>query len=260
MEKQAVKIFISYAEKDKEFYDELVEFIAPMRREGSIETWDMSQVMPGDEWELTAEEELEKAQVILFLVSPSLMGNDYFHEVELKNALKRESRDEVVVVPILIRPTLVRGTPLGKFQMIPRKFQSISTSNDRDTAWHEAVISLKRVVESIQNSTIELAPKKVPPVIDSNFSYDIFEEARAKIAEGNIENALKMLLADKIVKQLDEHNGLILLYSRFNILQKDQRNGIITRGDADVGFAQVNYSLLQTINHLQEVASQYEQT
>lgn len=260
MEKQAVRVFISYAEKDKDFYDELIEFITPMRREGLIESWDISQIMPGDEWEVTAAKELDKAQIILFLVSPSLMGSDYFHEVELKNALKRESRDEVVIVPILIRPTLVRGTPLGKFQMIPRKFQSISTSDDRDTAWHETVISLKRVVESIQNNSIQLTPKKVPPVIDNNFSYDIFEQARIKIGEGNIENALKLLLADKIIKELDEHNGLILLYSRFNILQKDQRNGIITRGDADIGFAQVNYSLLQTINHLQEVASEYEQT
>lgn len=260
MEKQAVKVFISYAEKDKEFYEELIEFTAPMRREGLIGLWDMSQVMPGEEWEVVAKKELEKAQIILFLVSPSLIVSDYFHDVELEIALKRESRDEVVIVPVLIRPTLVRGTPIGKFQMIPRKFQSISTSEDRDTAWHEAVISLKRVVESIQNNSIQLEAPKAIPVIDDNFSNDIFDHARTEIGRGNSENALKMLLSNKTIKQLDENNGLILLYSRLNLLQKDQNSGIISNGDANIGFAQVNHSLLQTINHLQEIATEYEQT
>jgi len=257
---QPVKIFISYVQKDEEYKEELMEFLAPMRRQGVVEIWNDVDVQAGDKnREETIAKELKAAQIIILLVSPSLLNANDIYERELKPAIERSDRNEVVVVPVLIRPTDIYGTPLGKFQMIPRKFQSVSSWEDRDMAWQEVTQSLKRVVEAIQDNSLQLESPRVAPVITGTISQDIFDEARTKIAENKTEEVLKMLLADENIKKLDQNNGLILMYARFNSLNSDKLNGIISHADATLGFSQVNHTLLQMISILEKMATEYEQ-
>lgn len=262
MEKQAVKIFISYAEKDKEFYEELMEFTAPMRREGSIELWDSSQLMPGDVVEDAIKNKLNDAQVILFLVSPSLLNSDDIHQNELLVAIERYERKQVVIVPVLVRPTYTEDTPLSKFRILPDRYEPIAKSHDRDEAWLKVVESLKYLVISIQNNYVKLKAKTfVEKKADNSglqFSTNIFETAKLKLSQGEPEQALKILVADGNVKQSDTYNNLLLLYARFHSLEKDKLKGIISHTDAKIGFNQVNDSLLQTIDRLQEIAAEHE--
>lgn len=259
MENQPVKIFISFAKKDEQFNEELLEFLSPMRRQNLVEVWNNDNIQIGEMREGAIEKALKAAQIIILLVSPSLLKSNDIYERELKPSIHRSERQEVVVFPILIRPTDIYGTPLGKFQMVPRKFQSVSSWEDRDMAWQEVTQSLKKVVNSIQDNSIQLENPRAALVINSPISQDIFEKAKSKIAEGKIEHALKMLLADENIKKLDENNGLILTYARLNLLTKDKREGIISHADANIGFSQVNVSLLQMIANLQEMATEYEQ-
>lgn len=259
MENKPVKIFISYAKKDQLYKEELMEFLAPMRQQKLVEIWHNENIQAGEIWERVIEKELKAAQIIIFLVSPSLLNSNDIYERELKPALQRSDRQEVVILPVLIRPTDIYGTPLGKFQMIPRKFQSVSSWKDRDMAWQEVTQSLKTIAESIQDNSVQLENPRAVPVINSAISQGIFEKAKTKIGEGKIEQALKMLLADENIKKLDENNGLILTYARLNLLNKDKRHGIISQADANIGFSQVNVSLLQMIANLQDMATEYEQ-
>jgi len=44
---QPIKVFVSYSRKDKEYKEELLEFLAPMRRNDIIQIWNDKDILPG---------------------------------------------------------------------------------------------------------------------------------------------------------------------------------------------------------------------
>jgi len=100
---QPVKVFVSYSRKDKEYKEELLEFLAPMRRNDIIQLWNDKDIVPGEQWEDELLERLTTADIVIFLVSPSLLNSDYILRVEIKGAMERHKKGELVIIPILVR-------------------------------------------------------------------------------------------------------------------------------------------------------------
>ncbi len=69
-------VFYSYSHKDEDLRDELDTHLKLLKREGFISTWYDRKILPGDEWDHVINENLNAAEVILFLVSHSQCGSD----------------------------------------------------------------------------------------------------------------------------------------------------------------------------------------
>src|SRR5262245_7403802 len=114
-----IKGFISYAHRDKRYFDEFRVFLKAMEREGLLEAWNDRKIPPGGEWEGAIDQNLESAQIILLLISAYFINSDYCYCLELTQALDRHNSNQSVVVPILIRPCDWHKSPFAKLKPLP---------------------------------------------------------------------------------------------------------------------------------------------
>src|SRR5690348_3042969 len=100
----AIKIFFCYAHEDELFLDKLKKYLSPLQRQGLIDVWYDRDISAGQEWEPELIKHLNKAQIILLLISPDFMNSDYCYSIEMKRAIKRHEHREATIIPVILRP------------------------------------------------------------------------------------------------------------------------------------------------------------
>ena len=139
------KIFISYSKADYLHLQKLENHLSVLKRNGNISTWNCRKLLPGEKWDGKIKNELEEADIILFLVSDDFLATDYIWDIEIKRAIEREEEGTATVVPIIVRSCMWEDSPLGVYTTAPGKALVISTAPDIDTAWTEAVRNLAKI-------------------------------------------------------------------------------------------------------------------
>ena len=122
--------------------------------------WHGRMLQPGDEWEHRVGEQLELADIILLLISPSFASSDYCWGVEAKRALERHEQGSAVVVPILVRPAAGwADTPLGRLQALPRDARPIASWDTRDEAYQDIAQALRDLARGSSRKTAHSGPE-----------------------------------------------------------------------------------------------------
>src|SRR5216110_1143062 len=114
----SIKIFISYAHEDEPLLREVEKRLSLLKRQGVINVWHDHNIQAGVEWEPEIATRLDDARIILLLVSPDFLASDYCYSVEMKGALERHERGDVLVIPIILRPIHWQSTPFCKLQAL----------------------------------------------------------------------------------------------------------------------------------------------
>lgn len=154
-----MRVFLSYAHEDEEHRRALEEHLAFLRRTFNLELWHDRLIKPAEEWEPRISEELERADLILLLVSPSFANSEYCWGVETKRALERHRQGDALVVPILVRP--VSGwsdTPLGKLQALPAEAKPVSSWGNSDEAYVSIATGLRSLIQAAPGAGVYLEP------------------------------------------------------------------------------------------------------
>jgi hypothetical protein len=115
------RIFYSYAHEDAEWRQRLETYLAPLKQQKKIVEWHDRQIQPGANWDAEINENLDLSDLILFLVSPDFIASDYIFGVEVDRALARLKRQEVKVVPVLLRPCLWTDSRFSELQFTLRR-------------------------------------------------------------------------------------------------------------------------------------------
>ncbi len=147
--RKGVKLFISYAHKDEDFKDELRAHLSGLKQKGLIKEWDDRAILPGQVWDDEIKQNLNEADIILFLVSSAFMASGYINDVELKRAIARHKKGEVLIIPIVVRACDLSSLAISKFQALPKNAKPISSWDDPDEAYVDVVQQLKRVIKNI---------------------------------------------------------------------------------------------------------------
>ncbi len=247
-----IKLFISYAHEDEGYKNELEKHLITYKRNGTIESWDDREILPGKEWEEEIRHQIENSQLILFLISPDFISSEYINDVELKKAFDRYRKREVMMIPIIIRPADFSSLEISKFQALPKDGRPISTWEDKDEAWLDVVKQLKKVFKSLNDDNLKLkksAPANPPNQMDENEVQNTKQEVIDKITNGQTEDAIKILLkSSKESNNSDLYNQVIMLSARFNNLKRSKSTGIISDGDSQRSLAQINNSVLYILD------------
>ncbi len=140
-------VFFSYAHRDKGFRDRLEEHLSNLKYRGLITTWYDREISAGEEWAQQIDLSLNKAHVILLLISASFMASEYCYSIEMRRALERHEQQEAVVIPILLRPVLYTDAPFAKLQMLPTNGKPIVLWRDRDSAFVDIAYAIERVAQ-----------------------------------------------------------------------------------------------------------------
>jgi hypothetical protein len=141
-----VRIFISYSPEDRTFRKELEKHMGSLRRSGLVEVWHDQMLSDGEDWAYERRRRLEGADIVLLLVSASYMAADDV-SAEMEVALARHRQGVVHVVPVILRSTLLHGSPIERFHWLPRGGRPIDTWPSRDEAWVSVVQGLRNVIE-----------------------------------------------------------------------------------------------------------------
>lgn len=283
--KKPVKIFISYSRKDIAYKEELVEFLAPMRRQGLINDWHDKNIIPGEKWEDELLEELATTDVVVFLISPSFLNSDYIDRVEIKNALKRQQEGTVSIVPILVRPSFFKDTELASFMALPSDAKSVSEHKSRDKAWLEITEGLKRVILKIKRnkelpSTFQQKENKTSTQFSNQTNISgngniviqgvsgsqiniasrkqtILSEATKLISKAKTEEAINIILDYTNKNGLTAwHNDIILQSSRLNSLERMVRMGVLSHENYRISLNKINAALLAILYNMEQEISQ----
>lgn len=146
---QMATVFFSYSHKDEDLRDRLEAHLAPLIRQGFIESWHDRRITAGDDFAGKIDENLNKADIILLLLSSDFLGSGYCYDVETARALERHDNKEARVIPVILRPCLWHGTPLGKLLAAPKDGKAVVLWPNQD----EAFLDVAKMIQDALPST-----------------------------------------------------------------------------------------------------------
>jgi internalin A len=147
----APRAFVSYSHKDERLKDELVAHLTLLQRVGLLEVWHDRRIVPGDEWGSEIDTNLERADLILLLISKDFVTSEYCWSIELKRALERHDEGSAQVIPVIIRDYAWHSAPFGKLQPLPKDGKAIAgnaAKPARDKAWKQVAEGIERALKT----------------------------------------------------------------------------------------------------------------
>ena len=159
-----VEVFYSYAHKDEAFRKELEKHLSLLQRQRLITAWHDRHILPGADWSQDIDEHLERASLILLLISADFLASDYCYGIEMQRALERHKANEARVIPILLRPVDWDKAPFAHLQALPTGAKPVSTWRNRDAAFTDVAAGIRRVIDEIP-SLVASAPRAALPRI-----------------------------------------------------------------------------------------------
>src|SRR5436853_3307208 len=97
------RVFISYSHNDTALRKELDKHLSILKDEKIISTWTDSDISPGTEWETQIVDELNRAQIILLLISADFLASSFCRSTEMTKAIERHKANTARVIPIILR-------------------------------------------------------------------------------------------------------------------------------------------------------------
>lgn len=157
-------LFFSYSHKDEALRDKLEVHLAMLKRQGILETWHDRRIVAGDEFAGQIGEELERADIILLLVSPDFLASDYCYDIEMTRAMERQEAGEARVIPVMLRPCDWHDAPFGKLNAAPKDGKPVSTWPDLDEAFLDVVKAIKAAASREANAPARRLPTDAPKI------------------------------------------------------------------------------------------------
>lgn len=149
---RAVEIFISSADEDMSFLQELKKQLTVLRRQGWPIVWfDSFSVQAGSSWEEEISHHLEEADIILLLISPDYMASDFLYSREMMHALERHNMGQATAIPIILRSVLWEDSPIGNLQVLPTDGRAIASSSwyNMDEAMLNVALGIRKAIEAL---------------------------------------------------------------------------------------------------------------
>ena len=141
-------ILFSFPHKDEALRDHLEVALKTLQRQGLVEAWHDRRIVAGDPVDGRISKELERADVILLLVSPDFIASDYCYDLETRRAMERHQSGTARVIPVILRPCDWHPTPFGKLLTTPKDGKAVTTWPDQDVALLDVSQSIRSALHA----------------------------------------------------------------------------------------------------------------
>lgn len=237
------ELFFSYSHKDEDLRNELEIHLCMLKRQGVIAAWHDRQIGAGQEFHREISEHLERADIILLLVSPYFLASDYCYDVEMTRAMARHEGGVARVIPVILHPCDWQEASFGKLIAVPTDGKPVSKFPNQHDAFLEVTKAIRKAAEDMHaspaaqqsapatHSFSASAPKIIPDIRSSNLRVkkkfsdrekDLFLEQGfeyiAKFFEGSL-GELKMRNAqiDASFRRIDANHFTAVVYENGRI-------------------------------------------
>jgi len=150
-----VNIFLSYARKDEKLATQLRYYLQPLEMQGLAAVWCDNEVIPGTNWAGEVKKYLDAAHLVLLLVSPAYLTSNCLLNQEIERFItEKEATRDAQVIPILLRPVSLKGTPLETLKSLPKEGMAVIKWKNRDMAFLDITKNIRDIVINLktQNS------------------------------------------------------------------------------------------------------------
>ena len=159
------KLFISYSHFDESHRVALEDHLTMLKRQDIISVWHDRKIIPGDEWKDCIDNNIESADIILFLISTKFLASSYCFDVEVKKAMERHAKGTAKIISIILKPCDWHACEFSKFQVVPKDALPITQWSDSDNAWLDVINGLKKTINEftplIQVSNLIKAQERI---------------------------------------------------------------------------------------------------
>ncbi|MBU4262815.1 MAG: toll/interleukin-1 receptor domain-containing protein [Proteobacteria bacterium] len=144
-------VFISYSHRDIQWRDRLVVHLTPLMRSDLLEFWDDRKISPGELWNETIKNALDKAAVVVALVTGDFLASKYIMEKEIRTVLTRKNHEKGKkrLILVNIKPSVIKLHPdLKEFQCANAISEPIAGLNEveQEAAFVNVV---KEIIDSL---------------------------------------------------------------------------------------------------------------
>jgi hypothetical protein len=161
----SVELFYSYAHSDEPLCKELQKHLTALKRAGLIRDWYDRKIEPGSEWAAQIQEAMERAGIIMLLISADFLASQYISDVELPFALARHNSGRATVIPVLLRPVEWRDMPFAMLQILPSQARPVTLWPNQDEAFSDIAGRLRELLYG--QRLRELAPVPAAATVTS---------------------------------------------------------------------------------------------
>lgn len=152
-------VFISYSSKDLVWKNRIIRHLDQMRMAEvfNYASWDDGNINLGEAWDQVIQNAIDKAKVVLLLITSDFLTSDYIMEKEVPKFRESAREGNIVIVPLMVRPSAwTRFDWLADLEHFP-KGAVLSGMNDHDVEKNltDLVDELARLVEQ---SEADFAP------------------------------------------------------------------------------------------------------
>ena len=139
-------LFISYAEPDGTFFDQLRQHLVLQERQGKLRVYGRALMQAGQDADTETHIKLQEAHIVVPLLSSDYFSRPDCVEQELAYAMQRQEAGACQVVPVLIRACQLKRSAVGQLKALPSDGRPISQHIDRDRAWLNVIEELERLL------------------------------------------------------------------------------------------------------------------
>ncbi len=146
-----VLVFISYAHVDDALRAGLRTHLSTLEREHLVHAWDDREILGGDAWADEIDARLNRADVILLLVTADFINSQYCYGKELARALERhdDPKDRAIVIPVILRRCDWQNTLFAKLQALPRDARPMSDWKTPDDFYTDVTKGLRKRLKGL---------------------------------------------------------------------------------------------------------------
>ena len=161
--KMPARIFVSYAHSDEAMKSQVDKQLEIMRRAGLVEVWHDRCLIPGELWDRRINDEIEKAEIILLLVSTEFLSSNYVNDVEIKRAMQRHDDGSACIIPVVLRPCQMELAPFAKIQALPTDLKPITMWPNPDEAYLNVARGIRAAISKVAKPSPVPRPEAPAP-------------------------------------------------------------------------------------------------
>jgi hypothetical protein len=155
-------VFFSYSHKDEELRGQLEIHLTMLKRQGVIETWHDRRLLAGGDIDQGISVELERADIVLLLVSPDFLASEYCYSVEMTRAMERHTEGSARVIPVILRPCEWHHAPFGTLLATPSDGRPVTKFANVDDAFLQITQAVRAATAPSSRLSAPSSPAPTP--------------------------------------------------------------------------------------------------
>ncbi len=144
-----ISLFCSYSHRDNALRKRLEIHLSQLHADGIISGWHDRRLVAGTEWDGVIKRELERAGMILFLVSADFLASRYCQDIEVRRAMERHAAGTARVIPVILKPCDWRSALFARLAALPQGGKPVTKWPNRDEAFLDIACGIREAAKGL---------------------------------------------------------------------------------------------------------------